>query len=345
MLGLLVVLCLKTLADTRVVLANQLICAFRGVRLVPVLYAGKGAAAGGGDGSVSAGGPLGDDGFTPGSLPAQDEADRDLQEGEGCPCEQCPMSGLYSKLSLLYASLMLSSNVFNQLKQHSLEHFVESTGPCAACCASTRVCHHARRAVCSHLSSGQAPTGSLVLLGLAPRFTPCEAALLSTACRCLHRRCLLADAEQLTPRAGDGAADQQHDPYDLDLDLGNLDDMLPPTPAADEQADAQADAGAAGMDADAAQQQQQPAAATKTFVRRNARQQAQEAEEGAGGDDVAAGKEGDGAGAQEQRVAPVTAAKSVRRRRVSGLLGLKRRVMVDLGEEPGEDICVYRETG
>jgi hypothetical protein len=44
--------------------------------------AGKGHAAGEAEGSLSAGGPLGDDGFTPGSLPAHDEADRDLQEGE-----------------------------------------------------------------------------------------------------------------------------------------------------------------------------------------------------------------------------------------------------------------------
>jgi hypothetical protein len=97
------------------------------------------------------------------------------------------------------------------------------------------------------------------------------------------------------------------------------------------------------MDVDVQQQEQQPAAAaaaTKTFVRRNARQQGKEAEEG----DAAAGEgEGEAAGGKE-RVAPMTAAKSARRRRVSGLLGLKRRVMVDVGEEPGESgfqhLCV-----
>jgi hypothetical protein len=163
-----------------------------------------------------------------------------------------------------------------------------------------------------------------------------------------HLVAAVADAMLPTPaaatpgdRAGagvDDAAALQHDPYDLDQ-IGNLGDMLPPTPAADDDADPAAAAGAAGADGDG-----QPAAAataaaggtpTKTFQRRNTRQQAKEAE---GNDEAAAaagdaGAEGgEGAGGAKGRVAPMTAAKSARRRRVSGLLGLKRRVMVDVGD-------------
>jgi hypothetical protein len=138
--------------------------------------------------------------------------------------------------------------------------------------------------------------------------------------------------------AGGDAAALQHDPYDLDQ-ISNLGDVLPPTPAADDDA-AVAAAAAAGADSDA-----QPATAaaavaaaggtpTKTFQRRNTRQQAEEAEgadEGAAAAGEAAAEGGEGTGAKE-RVAPMTAAKSARRRRVSGLLGLKRRVMIDVGD-------------
>jgi hypothetical protein len=139
--------------------------------------------------------------------------------------------------------------------------------------------------------------------------------------------------------AGDDAAALQHDPYDLDQ-ISNLGDVLPPTPAADDDAAIAAAAAAAGADSDAQPATTAAAVAaaggtpTKTFQRRNTRQQAEEAEgadEGGAAAGEAAAEGGEGTGAKE-RVAPMTAAKSARRRRVSGLLGLKRRVMIDVGD-------------
>jgi hypothetical protein len=84
--------------------------------------------------------------------------------------------------------------------------------------------------------------------------------------------------------------------------------------------------------------QGEAAATTKTFQRRNTRQQAKEQEEGAAaaagqqgdeGQEAAAAAEGDTE--EEAEAKAKAAAKSARRRRVSGLLGHKRRVVLDAG--------------
>lgn len=104
-------------------------------------------------------------------------------------------------------------------------------------------------------------------------------------------------------------------------------------------------AAAAAMDVDEEEQQQQPAAEpaaganpTKTFQRRTTRQQAQEQQQ-PGPEGTAAGTEAVEGGDLEDRPDPKTTAKAARRRRVSGLLGLKRRVVVDSGEDAAAGAC------
>jgi hypothetical protein len=110
-------------------------------------------------------------------------------------------------------------------------------------------------------------------------------------------------------------------------------------------------AGRAAAVAMSIEEQQQPASGpaaeqaagstpTKTFQRRNTRQTAQEQQQGPEGAADAAQPAAGADGDDVQRADPVTAAKAARRRRVSGLLGLKRRVMIDSADDDDAGVQV-----
>lgn len=138
-----------------------------------------------------------------------------------------------------------------------------------------------------------------------------------------------------TPREGDAAAaatDLEEDPYGLNTLDGNLADMLPDTPVADIDDGAEAEHQQEQHHHLTAHEGTEAAAPhgtpTKTYQRRNVRQQQQQDKQGAEGaaaEDVT-GRAGAGTSA--------TAAKAAKKRRVSGLLGHKRRMVVDDEAEP-----------